>query len=122
VPRGFYLHSIEHSGIVLAYNCDLVSGDCDALVQSLVDVRNAYGRDDECSEAIMNRILVTPDPELDVPFAAAAWGHSLRGQCVDRTLVDAFVEAYYGENYEDFCTPGIDPSDPNSGVTPSCGK
>jgi hypothetical protein len=109
VPRGFYLHSIEHSAVVLTYNCDRVieaGGDCAALIAQLVAFRDAFGRDDLCNEAVMNRILVTPDPLLDVPFAAAAWGHSLKAKCFDGELVASFADSYYGMNYENLCNDG----------------
>lgn len=121
VPRGLYLHSMEHGGVVLAYNCALHE-DCNTLTQTLTDIRNARGQDGDCDATTLNRILVTPDPDLDVAFAAAAWGHSLKAQCVDRPLIDAFIEDHYADAPEDTCGQGLDPTDPESGVTPDCGK
>jgi hypothetical protein len=124
VPRGFYLHSLEHSAVVLAYSCTLVEqagGDCAALVDSLQQIREAFGQDDKCDAGTMNRVMVTPDPLLDVPFAAAAWGHSLRADCLDTPVVEAFIDAHYGQNYEDFCSAGIDPVDPSSNIPDDCG-
>ncbi|HZO14670.1 MAG TPA: DUF3105 domain-containing protein [Polyangiaceae bacterium] len=120
VPRGLYLHSMEHGGVALLFNCSL-HADCTALTQTLIDIRNAFGQDGDCDAGTLNRIVVTPDPDLDVPFAAAAWGHSLKAQCVDRVLVDDFIDAHYAGGPEDTCGRGIDPTDPQSGVTPDCG-
>jgi hypothetical protein len=34
---------------------------------------------------------MTPDPTLDVKFAAAAWGHTLRAPCFDAQAFAAFI-------------------------------
>ncbi len=121
VPRGFWLHSVEHSAVVLAYNCELYEGDCDALIDTLVAFK--AGRDDDplCDAAVGNRVIVTPDPLLAVPFAAVAWGHSLKATCFDEDAVTTFVDAHYGQNYENFCSGGVDPTDPDEGFDPNCG-
>ncbi|MBM4374968.1 MAG: DUF3105 domain-containing protein [Deltaproteobacteria bacterium] len=123
LARGFYLHDAEHSGIVLLYNCERLApgGDCSGLVAALTDYVAEAPQDPKCVEPTRHRLIVTPDPLLDVPFAAVAWGHSLKAECFDRAAVDAFVGDYYGKNYEDFCSGGIDPTDPESGITPGCG-
>ena len=122
VPRGFWLHSVEHSGIVLAYNCDRVEGACADLVTALTDFAAAAPADPLCDASVGNRIIVTPDPLLDVAFAAVAWGHSLKGDCFDETLVQAFVDAHYGNNYENLCGGGVDPTDPAEGFDADCGQ
>ncbi len=111
VPRGFLLHSLEHSGVVLSYNCaeaEAAGLDCDGLVASLDDFYDAWPSDPLCT-ASPHRLIVTPDPELDAPFAAAAWGHYLKGTCFDPELVSGFIQAYYGKNYENICFAGVDP-------------
>jgi hypothetical protein len=113
VPRGFYLHSMEHSAVVLAYNCDLVTaagGDCASLAGQLAQYRTNRPKDPLCADVVHNRIIVTPDPALDVPFAAAAWGHMIKADCFDMAEVDDFVSQFYGMNYENFCTGGTDPT------------
>lgn len=122
VPRGFYLHSMEHSAVVLAYNCDLVAapgGDCAALAAELAQFRAGQPKDDLCTDAVYNRIVVTPDPLLEVPFAAAAWGHMIKADCFDAAEIASFVVSYYGMNYENFCTDGIDPT---ADFPPDCGR
>lgn len=63
VPRGNWVHNLEHGGIVLTYRCD---GDCEPEVAILRDAMNQ--RPDL-------RILLTEDPFLpgDERFAAIAW-------------------------------------------------
>jgi hypothetical protein len=122
LARGFYLHSAEHSGIILLYNCAELSKEaCDELVSALESYAAEAPQDELCVAPTRNRILVTADPLLDVPYAAVAWGHSLKADCFDRDATDAFVEAYYGQNYENLCSGGIDPTDPESGIEPGCG-
>lgn len=126
VPRGMYLHSLEHSGIVLAYNCDRLDDNdelaCDELVSSLESYAANAPQDPLCTAPLRARFVVTPDPELDVPFAAAAWGHSLRARCFDEAEVDAFVLEHYGMNYENFCADGVDPFAPGSEIPADCGR
>lgn len=122
VPRGFWLHSVEHSAVVLAYNCDHVSGDCGALADELTAFAAAAEDDPLCDASVGNRIIVTPDPLLDVAFAAVAWGHSLKGSCFEEAPVQDFVDAHYGKNYENFCSGGVDPTDPDEGFDPDCGE
>lgn len=124
LARGFYLHNAEHSGIVLLHNCAQLPDDatCDALVAELKTYAADAPADPKCVEPTRNRLIVTPDPLLDVPFAAVAWGHSLKADCFDPEAVDAFVAAHYGQNYEDLCGGGIDPTDPESGIPLDCGR
>jgi hypothetical protein len=113
VPRGFLLHSLEHSAVVLSYNCEaaVAAGlDCEALVTELTDFFETWPADPLCTET-RHRLLLTPDPELDAVFAASAWGHYVKGDCFDEGVVSDFIDAHYGKNYENFCNPGVDPFD-----------
>lgn len=112
VPWGFLVHSLEHSAVILAYNCERaaeVGIDCDELSSALADFREDWPQDSLCNET-RNRVMVVPDPELDAPFAAVAWEHYMKGDCFDPELVSDFIEAHYGQTYENICIPGVDPS------------
>lgn len=62
VPRGRWVHNLEHGHVVLLYNCP---GGCPA---ELAILRRVLEERFEAS------ILLTPDPELPPPrFAAVAW-------------------------------------------------
>jgi cytochrome oxidase Cu insertion factor (SCO1/SenC/PrrC family) len=77
---------------VLLYNCP--SG-CPDILTGLVGVMEA-ATDPNCPK---KRVLVTPDPQLDAPVAAAAWGATWKGRCVDaaaRASLLAFVAANIG--------------------------
>lgn len=103
VPFGFLVHDLEHGAIVIFYNCpDGCDGDLSAL-QSYLD-----GRPDDpsCAAGVHRRIVVTPDPDLDVRFAASAWGWALRSNCFDLAALDAFIDDHYAGAPEDLCADG----------------
>lgn len=111
VPEGFLLHSLEHSAVALLYNCDLVQaqGDsCEALISELEAFYDSWPADPLC-DVVPHRLIVSPSPRLDVPFAATAWGAHLKGTCFDGARVTQFIETHYGQNYENICNSGIDP-------------
>jgi len=120
VPRGFLVHALEHSAVVLSYNCSLAEQaglDCGSLIAELARFSDEWPADPLCS-ATRHRLVVTPDPLLDAPFAAAAWGYYLKGDCFDAEQVASFVEEHYGDTYENICNPGVDPG----GYPRDCGQ
>jgi hypothetical protein len=119
IPWGFLVHGLEHGGIVLAYNCP---GGCDAEVAKMQAFVDDQPQDDECSRAVKARFTIMPDPNLDVPFAVAAWGHMAKGDCFDETVVADFVEAHYAKAPEDVCAQGVDVSSPDARIPEDCGK
>jgi hypothetical protein len=122
VPVGFWLHSIEHSGAALLYNCaeaQKVGLDCKALVAELTTFFDNWPQDPLCT-ATRHRLLITPYPDLDAPFAVAMWGHYLKGNCFDANVVTTFINQYYGKNYENECDPGVNPF--NGQYPSTCGQ
>lgn len=113
VPEGFWVHNLEHGTIVLSYNCpDGCYGDVAAAAQMLAGLP----QDGECvslGEGVYRRTLMTPDPTLDVRFAASAWGWTLRANCFDPVVFQAFAMAHYNQGPEDICE--------NGEVAPTCG-
>ena len=119
IPRGFTVHDLEHGAIVISYKC---AGACAvelAALQAFIDARPV---DPLCTAPVKSRIVITPDPLLDVPFAAAAWGFALTSQCFDLPALGAFIDAHYGLAPENFCFDGIDVSSPDAGVPGGCGE
>jgi hypothetical protein len=57
-------------------------------------------------EGVRVRTVLTPDPLLDVPVAAAAWGWVYRAECVDLPTLRDFVRAHYGQGPEGLCNNG----------------
>jgi Protein of unknown function (DUF3105) len=86
VPWGFLVHGMEHGVVVIAHNCLNCDSDIAAIKQLWADTP----RKSACPRP---PVIVTPDPTLDVPFAAAAWGHILRARCFDRAVFAAFIAA-----------------------------
>lgn len=119
VPRGFYVHSMEHGAVVIAYNCP--SG-CDADLALLAAFLDARPADPLCVAPLKSRIIVTPDPLLDTMFAASAWGASLKSDCFDWNALTLFLDTHYAMAPENFCFDGIDPTAPGSGIPADCGS
>jgi hypothetical protein len=115
VPREWWVHNLEHGGIVLLYNCPWpgdsgmpgqadggppVPNDCTTDIDTIAafyangPVDNWY---DQFSET---RILVTPDPLLPGRFAAIAWDWVFLFDAIDPTAVQCFIDARYGNGPE----------------------
>jgi hypothetical protein len=108
VPRGYYVHNEEHGAIVLLYNCADDAG-CAQVAAALQSVSDAIPDDPLCAQAgegIRVRTVITPDPLIDVPVAAAAWGWVYKAQCVDLPTLEAFALAHYGQGPEVLCGNG----------------
>ncbi len=119
IPEGFFVHNLEHGTIVLTYNCP---NGCDADVAAAQAMLDALPDDAECTalgEGVRRRSVMTPDPNLDVAFAASAWGWTLRAKCFDATAFRAFALAHYNHAPEDLCNDGEDVS---SGLAAGCGE
>jgi len=106
VPRGYYVHDLEHGAIVFLYNCG--NAGCPDVVAALHSAAAALPNDPLCDAdaGVRVRAVITPDPLLDVPVAAAAWGWTYKAQCVDLAALTAFARQHYGQGPEDFCTNG----------------
>lgn len=111
VDRRYYVHNLEHGAVVLAYNCGLeADGDgarCSAIVEAFRAAVASIPNDPLCEgEGTRVRFVITPDPLLDVPIAAAAWGRTYRAQCLDAASLGEFVRASYGFGPERLCARG----------------
>ena len=114
VPRGFYVHDLEHGAIDLLYNCagdagDADGGACPDVVDGLRAVSAAIPDDPLCTsanEGVRVRTVMTPDPLIPTRVAAAAWGWTYTADCIDVPTLTAFALAHYGQGTEFFCTNG----------------
>ena len=118
VPRGFTVHDLEHGAIVISYKCADGCASELAALQAFVDARPV---DPLCIAPVKSRIVITPDPLLDVQFAAAAWGFALTSQCFDLPALEAFINAHYAMGTENFCFDGTDVASPDAGIAADCG-
>jgi hypothetical protein len=115
---GYLVHSMEHGAVVIFYKCAKAS-DCPAVAASLQAIIDARPVDPLCIDPDAGgdadpslpkrRIILMPDPTLDVPIAASAWQWTYRAGCVDATTLNAFLDAHYAKALEDFCSDGIVP-------------
>lgn len=104
LPRGNYVHNLEHGGIVLLYRCD---AGCPDVVAQLLDSARRMPADSACASPVTRRVIVTSDPLLPdgVQVAAVSWNHVFTAGCYD-SYVDTFASEHYGQAPEDFCTGG----------------
>jgi hypothetical protein len=110
VPRGYYLHDEEHGAVVLLYKCaDAGEAGCPDAAAALQAVSDSLPDDPLCTSleaGVRVRTVITPDPLIDVPVAAAAWGWTYKAECVDLPTLKAFAAAHYAMGTEDFCSNG----------------
>jgi hypothetical protein len=117
VPREMYVHDMEHGAVVLSYRCD---GSCPQR-EALEKVFDDALADPLCVSGGAGpkaRLVLTPDPELDTPIAASAWGATYAATCIDEKSLAAFVSEAYGKGPEKTCAAGVDLEQPDAG--PNC--
>ena len=110
IPRGFWVHSLEHGAVAMLYSCT----DCDAEVAAAKALRDDIGVDPYCvaNPPLTTKIVLTPDPRLETTWAAASWGFTLTADCFEPEVFRTFVLTHRGNAVEPFCNFGIDVSKP----------
>jgi hypothetical protein len=102
IPRGYYVHNLEHGAIVLLYRPDADP----SLIAALEAAYTAIPDEVACGH---KRSLLTPDPELDDLVAVVAADNVLEGDCVDEAAIVAFALAHRNMAPENVCAPGSYP-------------
>ncbi len=117
LPRGNWIHNLEHGGIVFTYRCASRAA-CPEIAAQLEAVAAAMPVDPLCSPPLRNRIVITPDPELPegVTVAASAWGYTLVARCVDAAAFGTFYKEHVGRASEQLCADGAYYADDDAGV------
>ncbi len=109
VPWGFLVHSLEHGAVVVVYNCPSGCPHEVATAQAWID---ALPTDANCGAR--PRVVLAPDPSLDVRWAATAWTWTLRACIFDQAMFQQFFEDHYGRGPEGLpevvCNSGSDQS------------
>lgn len=107
VPRGNYLHTMEHGGVVIAYNCP--SG-CDS---ELAVIREAMAP--RLAKSPKDWVLLTPDPLISGSnrFAAMSWGWLYSFDKPDAATLECFFAQHLYNGRE--CKPAA-----AQGGTPNC--
>ena len=99
LPRGYWVHNLEHGAIVLLYRPDAPA----AAIQELRQAYNALPNDPACGH---KRALLTADPLLPQPVAAVAALRVMMGDRLDPAWVRAFTDSYRGMGPEAVCQDG----------------
>jgi hypothetical protein len=110
VPRGYWVHNLEHGGVVFLHNCPDGCADDIAAVEAMIAGLDADAR---CAAPLRTRTLITPDPELPagVRFAAAAWNWTYTSPCLDLPSLRAFAVDHYAQGNENTCAEGAFPAE-----------
>jgi hypothetical protein len=93
LPRGYWMHNLEHGAVVVTYNCP--NGCAEELAAAKTWLA-ALTPDATCP-AGPARILLVPDPLLDVTWAASSWGFTLRADCFDAAVFSKFFSDHAGQ-------------------------
>lgn len=105
IPEPYLVHNLEHGGVVLLHNCPQ---GCPEVLQAFEKIVADFPVDPRCAPPVRARFVVAESPDLDVPVAAAAWGHVYRATCLDTAGLSEWVSAHYGRAPEDTCANGFD--------------
>lgn len=103
LERAYWVHNLEHGGLVLAYNCP---EGCPDDIAALEDAVRSLPDDPACVAPVRHRAIVVADPLLPSRFAVIAWGTLYTATCVDAEAIRIFARDFYGTAPEDFCTEG----------------
>jgi hypothetical protein len=116
IPWGNLVHSLEHGAIVIVYNCPDGCTDDVANIQTFID---GLPPDTDCAPSLgKDRIILMPDPTLDVRFAASAWTWTLRADCFDPVAFRQFFDDHYDHGREVICSNGWQPDQLCSDICP----
>ena len=107
VPRGYYVHDLEHGAIDFLYNCG--SAGCPEVVSTFQAASDSLPDDPVCAQTgggVRVRTVITPDPLIPTRVAAVAWDWIYLADCADLPTLEQFAKAHYGQGREDLCNPG----------------
>jgi hypothetical protein len=123
LPRGYWVHTLEHGAIVLTYNCP--EGCADEIAAASEFIQN-LPIDPLCAASgeLTRRVVLTPDPKLDTRWAASAWNFTLRSSCFEPGVFRDFYFAHYNHGLENSCGWAFDPrTDAGKlNLPPNCGN
>jgi hypothetical protein len=93
IPRGFWVHSLEHGGVVFTYSCKDCAMEVDAATSLIASIGpapiccSAAG----CASTVSNQIVMTPDAGIPTRWAASSWGFTLTADCFEPEIFQNFV-------------------------------
>ena len=102
IARGYWVHNLEHGGIVFLYRPDAPA----ASVSALRDTFRGLPDDPQCGHP---RALLTPDPLMPRPVAVVAADWLLEGETLETQTVRDFVSQHRNHAPENICNDGDRP-------------
>jgi hypothetical protein len=109
LARSYWVHNLEHGGVVFLFNCP---GGCPEVVAQLEALQASLPKDPKCDGLTTpTRTLISSDALLPegVQVAAAAWGVTYTATCFDEPTLRTFYMEHFGRAPENFCTQGSIP-------------
>ena len=96
IPRGFWVHPMEHGGVVFTYSCTDCGDEVQAATALVTDTAPAPSCCDAsgCPDTATNQLILTPDPGIPTRWAAASWGFTLTADCFEPDVFAGFVAAH----------------------------
>jgi len=96
IPRGFWVHPMEHGGVVFTYSCTDCRDEVQAATQLIEDTAPAPAccTASGCPDSATNQLILTPDPGIPTRWAAAAWTFTLTADCFEPDVFANFIEAH----------------------------
>jgi hypothetical protein len=105
VPRSYYVHNMEHGGVILQYKCT-DAASCASAEAFLKGVMDKLQTDKSCAPPVRVRVVITKDDAIPTPISASAWGWTYVSDCPDAPSLLDFVQTHYGQGPEDLCGEG----------------
>jgi hypothetical protein len=102
IPRGYWVHNLEHGAVVFLYRPDAPA----AAVTALRDVFRGLPNDPQCGHP---RALMTVDPLMPRAVAVVAADWLLDGDTVDAQRIRDFVAQHRNRAPENICSDGNRP-------------
>lgn len=94
VPPEFWVHSLEHGGVVILYNCN---EDCTAVEDALWELLDTAPAEDQFNEV---KILTSPNSQIESPVVALAWGYQLDLDSVEYDILLDFYNRHVNQGPE----------------------
>lgn len=105
LPPGFWMHNLEHGGLVFLYNCPT---GCPEQVATLRQWIQMLPPENASCPNTIRRAILAPDSLLESDFAVIAWGHSMTSNCLDSLEYSKFMQDHFRKTIEDICSSGPD--------------
>ncbi|HSD88487.1 MAG TPA: DUF3105 domain-containing protein, partial [Kofleriaceae bacterium] len=108
---GFYLHNLEHGGIVLSYKCSsaTASAECQEAAANMEALKDSFGE---------IRVIVTPDPEQPSLYGIRTWRTGYQSSCFNDNRMLDFMADNFRHGREDVDADPPVPYDPTTQQVP----